>query len=85
MDGAHEFLVSAPPVALLQVSLCKLIVRLREFRIELNGVLKFDGSFLVFSLLEVSLAAIEVLLLENVGIAGTTCDDGGHNQQGDPK
>ena len=60
-------------------------MRFREFRIDLDRVLKFNGSFAVLAVLKIGFTSSEVLLLYNVGVPGTAREDRGRQQYGDAK
>ena len=84
-DGALELGVAAGVGAELHVGLGKIVVRGGVVLIDLDGVRELDDGFLLLALGGVVLAALEVLELSDVGIAGAThqqtCADGRDQQR----
>ncbi len=71
INGASQFLEGAVGVSQLEVRLAKLIVRLGEARIELEGVAVLDFRLAVLAIGEVLFTTVEVFLLADAGIART--------------
>ena len=69
-DRAGQLLEGAVRVAQFQIRLTQLVMRLSKARVDLNGVGILNCRFTILAGGEIFLAAVEVLLLANVRIAG---------------
>src|SRR6202011_27369 len=70
--GASEFLEGATGVTHFEIGLTKVVVRLGETGVDLNGVQILDRRLTVFALRGISFAAVQIFLLPHVGIARTS-------------
>ncbi len=69
LDRTDEFLISPALLLNLEESPGQSIVSLSKTRIDLDRVGKLDRGFTILPFLEEALAAVEIFLLTNVGIA----------------
>src|SRR5215472_7746092 len=83
-ERTSQLLIGACFLSQTQKSECQMIVRLGKARVHLYGVAVLDRSLAVLCLFEIALAALEILLLAHVGVAGTTGPKAGkHREQKD--
>src|SRR5208282_313813 len=71
LDGGAEFLIGALRLLQFEIGLSQLMMRIGIAGIDLDRVDELDRSLTILSLFEILLSAVKILLLADVGIAGT--------------